>query len=78
VPEKVDSGTVRRGRLDDLDDYVQIVLVAPIVAPFFLAYLVSALFSKNGTPCLGDGRDYVFPAGSTVAVVVGKKHRVRY
>jgi hypothetical protein len=74
VPEKVILPTWH----DGLDDYVQIVLVAPIVAPFFLVYLVSDLFSKKSAPCVGDGRDYVFPAGSTVAVVVGKKHRVRY
>jgi len=78
VPEKINSRLVRRGRHDDLKGLSQVILVAPIVAPFLLVYLVSSLFSKNGTPCVGDGQDYVFPAGSTVAVVVGKKHRVRY
>jgi hypothetical protein len=74
VPEKVDSGAVRHGRLDHLDDYAEIVLVVP----FLVVYLISALFSKNGTPCVGVGSDYVFPAGSTIGVMIGKKHRVRY
>jgi hypothetical protein len=78
VPEKIDGSLVRRGRHDELENLPQIILVAPLVAALIPVYLVAALSRKNSNPCVGDGRDYVFPAGSTVAVVIGKKHRVRY
>jgi hypothetical protein len=75
VPELVDSSEVRRGRHDDLKALPEIVVFTP---PLFAAYIIYALFHPRSTGCTGNGSDNVFPAGSTVGVVVAKKHGVRY
>ena len=77
VPESIDSSEVQRGRHDGLKELPQVIILAPLAAPVFAAYLISSFFHR-GPSCTDNGTDYVLPAGSTVGVVVAKKHSVRY
>jgi hypothetical protein len=78
IPESINSSEVQRGRHDDLKALPQVIVLAPFAAPFLAAYLISDLFHRQDTSCAGKGTDQVYPAGSTVGVVVAKTHRVRY
>jgi hypothetical protein len=78
MPETIDSSRVQGGRHDVLDALPELIILAPLAAPYLVAYLISSLFHRGGPSCAVNGTDYVLPAGSTVGVVVAKKHSVRY
>jgi hypothetical protein len=78
MPETIDGSRVQRGRHDVLEALPELIVLAPLAAPYVVASLISTLFHHGRPSCAVNGTDYVLSAGSTVGVVVAKKHRVRY
>ncbi len=79
IPEKINDSQIRRGRHDLLKAIPFIILLTPL---YLLAAISVGAGENGGTggglpPC-AYGREFIFPVGSTVGVVVGKKHRVQY
>jgi hypothetical protein len=63
----------------DVADIFPIILLSPVIVPFFLFDLVTGNINGRGNkPCAVNGLEYHYPVGSTVGVVVLKEHVVRY
>ncbi len=69
---------IRPDEHEILNTIPEIILYAPLV-PFWLIWaIITGDLFRSDPPCVADGRDDIYPAGSSFGVVVVKKHRVQY